>query len=182
VKRESPKPREEAFVCMFYGRAGHLDEFCFRQKRTEMRGFEYDRNSYRDECFVFPPRSYSRALAHTSSRALPQFSHELNHRSYGFGSQVNRFVPRRFGYDRHPHHGDRFPHRPGFSTGASHTHFEPRHLDSPRFSHHGSRLTGSNGEVLKTIKTSSAHMVKYWIPNIYLTKPSTKPSTFSRPM
>jgi hypothetical protein len=30
VKRESPKPREEAFVCMFCGRAGHLDEFCFR--------------------------------------------------------------------------------------------------------------------------------------------------------
>jgi hypothetical protein len=29
VKRESPNPREEAFVCMFYGRAGHLDEFCF---------------------------------------------------------------------------------------------------------------------------------------------------------
>jgi hypothetical protein len=25
VKRESPKPREEVFVCMFYGRAGHLD-------------------------------------------------------------------------------------------------------------------------------------------------------------
>jgi hypothetical protein len=30
VKRESPKLREEAFVCMFCGRAGHLDEFCFR--------------------------------------------------------------------------------------------------------------------------------------------------------
>jgi hypothetical protein len=29
VKRESPKPRDEAFVCMFCGRAGHLDEFCF---------------------------------------------------------------------------------------------------------------------------------------------------------
>jgi hypothetical protein len=29
VKRESPKPREKAFVCMFCGRAGHLDEFCF---------------------------------------------------------------------------------------------------------------------------------------------------------
>jgi hypothetical protein len=27
VKRESPKSREEAFVCMFCGRAGHLDEF-----------------------------------------------------------------------------------------------------------------------------------------------------------
>jgi hypothetical protein len=29
VKRESSKPREEAFVCIFCGRAGHLDEFCF---------------------------------------------------------------------------------------------------------------------------------------------------------
>jgi hypothetical protein len=29
VKRESPKPREEAFVCMFCVHAGHLDEFCF---------------------------------------------------------------------------------------------------------------------------------------------------------
>jgi predicted nuclease with TOPRIM domain len=27
MKRESPKLREEAFVCMFCGRAGHLDEF-----------------------------------------------------------------------------------------------------------------------------------------------------------
>jgi hypothetical protein len=27
VKRESPKPSEEAFVCMFCGHAGHLDEF-----------------------------------------------------------------------------------------------------------------------------------------------------------
>jgi hypothetical protein len=30
ARKETPKPREEAFVCMFYGRAGHLDEFCFR--------------------------------------------------------------------------------------------------------------------------------------------------------
>jgi hypothetical protein len=29
VKRETPKPREAAFVCMFCDRAGHLDEFCF---------------------------------------------------------------------------------------------------------------------------------------------------------
>jgi hypothetical protein len=28
-RKENPKPREEAFVCMFCGRAGHLDEFCF---------------------------------------------------------------------------------------------------------------------------------------------------------
>jgi hypothetical protein len=27
VRKEIPKPREKAFVCMFCGRAGHLDEF-----------------------------------------------------------------------------------------------------------------------------------------------------------
>jgi hypothetical protein len=32
VRKETPKLREEAFVWMFYGRAGHLDEFCFRRK------------------------------------------------------------------------------------------------------------------------------------------------------
>jgi hypothetical protein len=30
------------------------------------------------------------------------------------------------------------------------------------------------------VKTSSGHMVKCWIPKIYLTKPSTEPSTLSR--
>jgi hypothetical protein len=30
ARKETTKPREEAFVCMFCGRAGHLDEFCFR--------------------------------------------------------------------------------------------------------------------------------------------------------
>jgi hypothetical protein len=32
------------------------------------------------------------------------------------------------------------------------------------------------------VKTSSGRMVKCWIPKIYLTNPSTKPSTFSHPM
>jgi hypothetical protein len=27
--RKETKPREEAFICMFFGRAGHLDGFCF---------------------------------------------------------------------------------------------------------------------------------------------------------
>jgi hypothetical protein len=44
VKRESPKPRQKAFVCMFCCRAGHLDEFCFYQKRIEKRHFRYARN------------------------------------------------------------------------------------------------------------------------------------------
>jgi hypothetical protein len=42
-------------------------------------------------------------------------------------------VPRRFGYDPHPHRGDRFPHRHGFPAGGSYTCFEPRHLDGPCF-------------------------------------------------
>jgi hypothetical protein len=29
VKKETSKPREEAFICMFCGCAGHLNEFCF---------------------------------------------------------------------------------------------------------------------------------------------------------
>jgi hypothetical protein len=29
ARKETPKPREEAFICIFYDRAGHLDEFCF---------------------------------------------------------------------------------------------------------------------------------------------------------
>jgi hypothetical protein len=168
VKRESPKSREKAFVCMFCGRAGHLDEFCFWLKRIERRRVEYARNSYRDEFIDFPPRSYSdvpsrvysRASPHTSSRAFPQFSYGPNHRSYGFGSRENLFVPRRFGYGPRPHRGDRFPHRPGFPTGGFHTRFGLRHLDGPRFPHRDSRPTHSNGDVQKIVKTSSSRMVK----------------------
>jgi hypothetical protein len=114
VKKETPKSREEASVCMFCGRAGHLDEFCFRRKRIEKMRFEYARNSYHDEFFDFLPCSYSRASPHTFSRALSRFSHGPNHCSYSFGLRENNFVPRRFGYDPHPHRGDRFPRRHGF--------------------------------------------------------------------
>jgi hypothetical protein len=101
VRKETPKSREEAFVCMFHGHAGHLDEFCFRRKRIERRYIEYARDSYRDEFIDFPPRSYSHvlprfysraspctfscALLHTSSGALSQFAHGPNNDSYGFG-------------------------------------------------------------------------------------------------
>jgi hypothetical protein len=37
ARKETTEPREEAFMCMFYGCASHLDEFCFRQKRIERR-------------------------------------------------------------------------------------------------------------------------------------------------
>jgi hypothetical protein len=30
ARKETPKPREESFICMFCGHVGHLDEFCFR--------------------------------------------------------------------------------------------------------------------------------------------------------
>jgi hypothetical protein len=94
VKKETPKLREETFVYIFYGRAGHLDEFCFRCKRIEKRCLDYAINSYHEEFIDFPPRSYSRvpprsysqASPHTSSRALSHFSHGTSHRSYDFGS------------------------------------------------------------------------------------------------
>jgi hypothetical protein len=190
ARKETPKPREEAFVCMFYGRAGHLDEFCFRWKRIERRRVEYARNSYRNEFLDLsphsysrvPPRSYSRASSHTFSHALPQFAHGLNHRSYGFGPRENRFEPRCFGYGLCPHRGDRFPCKPNFLAGGSFPHFESRHLDDPCFPRRGSHPTQPSGEVQRTVKTSSGHMVKYWISKIYLTNPGTESSTFSRPV
>jgi hypothetical protein len=188
--KETPKPREEVFVCMFYGCAGRLDEFCFRWKRMERRHVEYARDSYRDEFFDvlprsysrFSPRSYSRASPHAFPRALPQFAHGPNHHSYDFGPRKNRLEPRRFGYGPRPHRGDRFPRRPGFPAGGSFPHFESRHLDGPRFPRRGSRPTRQSGEVQRTVKTSSGRMVKYWIPKIYLTNLSTEPSTLSHPM
>jgi hypothetical protein len=152
VRKETPKLREEAFIYMFCGRAGHLEEFCFCRKRIQKMHFDYARNSYRDEFTDFPSHSYSRASSH--------FFHGPNHCSYGFGSRENNFVPRCFSYGPHAHHGDHFPHRPNFPAGRSYTHFKHRHLYSPCFPHHGSCPTGSNGEVLKTVKTSSGHMVK----------------------
>jgi hypothetical protein len=86
VMKDIRKSREEAFICMFCGRAGHLDEFYFRYKKIEKMCFEYSKNSYHDEFFYFSPRSYSRASPHASSCAFPQFSYGPNHRSYGFGS------------------------------------------------------------------------------------------------
>jgi hypothetical protein len=182
VRKETSKSREEAFVCMFCGRMGHLDEFCFWCKRIERRRFDYARNSYRDEFSDFSPRSFSHALPHTSCCALPQFAHGPNHRSYGFGSQENRFEPRRFSYSPRPHRGDHFLRRPIFPTRGSYTHLELRHLDGPHFPRRSSRPTQPSGEVQRIVKTSSGLMVKCWIPKIYLTNPSTESLTFSRPM
>jgi hypothetical protein len=91
-------------------------------------------------------------------------------------------VPIRFGYDPRPHHGNRFPRRPDFPTGRSHTHFQSRHLHGPRFPHRDSRPTRPSGEVQRIVKIYSAHMVKCWIPKMCLTNLNTEPSTPSRPM
>jgi hypothetical protein len=71
--------------------------------------------------------------------------------------------------------------RPGFPAGQSFTHLEPRHLDSSHFPDRGSCPTRPNGEVERIVKISSDRVVKCWIPKIYLTHPSTEPST-PRPM
>jgi hypothetical protein len=155
-------------VCMYCGRAGHLDEVCFRRKRIERRRVEYARDSYCDEFIDFSPHSYSHVPPHVYSRASPrtfscalsQFAHGPNHRSYGLGPRENRFKPRHFGYGPHPHRGDRFPCRPGFPAGGSFPHFEPRHLDGPRFPYHGLCPTRPSGEVQRIVKTSSDRMVK----------------------
>jgi hypothetical protein len=81
-------------------------------------------------------------------------------------------VSRHFGYDPHPYSGDRFPRRPGFPAGGSHTHLEPRHLEGPCLPCRGSHPSRPNGEVQMTVKTSSGRMVKCWIPKIYLTNPA----------
>jgi hypothetical protein len=190
TRKETPKPKEEPFVCIFCGRASHLDKFCFRRKRIETRRVEYARNSYRDEFIDFPPHSYSRipprlyscASPRTFSRALSHFSHETNHRSYCFISRENSFEPKCFGYNPRPHRGDHFPRRHGFPDGGSFPHLKSRHLDGPRFPCHGSRPTWPSGEVQRTVKTSSDRIVKCWIPKIYLTNPSTEPSTPARPV
>jgi hypothetical protein len=165
VNKETPKPRDEAFVCMFCGHVARLDEFCFNRKGIEKRSLDYARHSYHNEFTDFPPQSYSHAPPRTPSRAVSCFFHGPNYRSYGFGSRENSFVPKRFGYGPRPHHGDHFPLRHGFLPGGSYTNFESRHLDGPCFPYHGSCPTSSMVEVQKTVKTLSGCMVKCLIPN-----------------
>jgi hypothetical protein len=96
-------------------------------------------------------------------------------------------VPRCFGYNPCPHHGNRLPRRHGFSARGAYSHFESSHFDGPHFPRRGPRPTRSNGEVKRFVKTSLVvwlstslgSMVKCWIPTVFLTNPSTEPSTFS---
>jgi hypothetical protein len=78
LRKEALKPRDEAFIYIFYGHAGHLDELYFRHKRIEKIHFDDARNSCRNEFTDFLPRTYSRAPS--------RFFHRPNHHLYGFGS------------------------------------------------------------------------------------------------
>jgi hypothetical protein len=55
-------------------------------------------------------------------------------------------------------------------------------MDGPCFPCRGSCPTRPSGEVQRTVKTSSGHMVKCWILKTYHTNPSTELSTFSCPV
>jgi hypothetical protein len=92
-------------------------------------------------------------------------------------SAVLHFETRLFEYDPRSHRGDRSPRRPDFSTRGSHTHLETWHLDGSHFPHCVSRPTQPNGEMERIVKTSSDRMVTCKISKIYLTNPSTEPST-----
>jgi hypothetical protein len=79
VRKEIPKPREKAFVCMFCGCTGHLDEFCFQRKRIERRRVKDARDSYHDEFIDFLSRSYSHVPPHFYSCVSPRtFSRALS--------------------------------------------------------------------------------------------------------
>jgi hypothetical protein len=78
VKKNTPNPCEEVCIYKFYGRAGHLNEFCFWCNRMEKRRVDYPRNSYHDEFIDFS--------RHLSSHASSRFSHGPNHHSCSFGS------------------------------------------------------------------------------------------------
>jgi hypothetical protein len=198
ARKETPKPREEVFICMFCGRAGHLDEFCFQRKRIERRRVEYARDSYRDEFIDFMPHSYSHVLPRSYSRVSSPTFYVL--------CLTLLLVPCLSSLiDLTIAHMVLVHERTALSLDAlvtthvlvvvivSHIglvfllegyspHFESRHLDGPRFPRRGSRPTRPSGEVQRTVKTSSGRMVKCWIPKIYLTNPSTEPSTFSHPV
>jgi hypothetical protein len=64
VKKNTPNPSEKVYICMFCGRAAHLDEFCFRRKRMEKRCVDHARNSYHDEFINFSPHISSCAPSH----------------------------------------------------------------------------------------------------------------------
>jgi hypothetical protein len=88
-------------------------------------------------------------------------------------------VARHLAYSPRPYHGDHPPCRHGFPTRGAYSHFEPSCFDGPHFLHRGSRPTRSNGEMQRIVKTSSGHMIKCWIPKIFLTNPSARSHRYS---
>ena len=133
----------------------------------------------------FSPRFASRATLRPNHRSYgygpKENGHALprpNHRSYGYGPRENSFVSQRFGSDpRSLHRDDRYPRRHRYSSDGFYPRSESRRLDGPRFSLRGSRSSRLSDEVQTTVLTSSGRMVKCWISKVYLTNPSTKPST-----
>ena len=155
-----------------------------RRKRLERSQKEYLRDAYHED-LDFPPRFASRATPRPNRRSYGYRSIENghapprpNHRSYDYGPRENGFVSQRFGSDlRSLCHGDRYPCRHRYPSDGFYPHFESRRFDCPRFPHHGSHPSCSNGEVRRTVFTSSGRMVQCWIPKTFLTNPSARPST-----
>jgi hypothetical protein len=135
---------------------------------------DYARNLYHDEFIDSSPQFSSHASSH--------FSHGPNHRSYGFASRESGLVPGHFGVDPRSHRGVRPLCRHGFPARGVYSHLESSRFDGPHFPRRGSRPTRLNGEAQRIVKTSSGHMVKCWIPKIFLTNPRSEPSTFSHSM
>ena len=167
-KAQSSMPKTKRdFICMFCGREGHLDDFCFRRKRIERRQMALTRNTRHDE-FEF-----------SSSRFASRASRGYGHPSYGYNSRESGYMPRLHGYDPRSHRGVRPMQRRGFPQESSYHHFGPRRFDGSRFPHRGNHPARPNGDVHRTVVTSSGQVLKCWIPKSLLTNPSTKPSTFS---
>jgi hypothetical protein len=91
-------------------------------------------------------------------------------------------VPGHFDVDPRSHCGVCPLRRYGFPARGVYSHFELSRFDGPCFPQCGSCPTRSNGESQRIVKTFSGRMVKCWIPKIFLTNPSTEPSTFSHSM
>ena len=152
---------------MFCGRAGRLDEFCFRCKRLERRQRKYLRDAYHED-LDFLPRFASRATLRPNHRSYGYGPKENgqdpprpNHRSYGYGPRENSFVSQRFGSD--PcllHRDDRYPRRHRYPSDGFYPRSESRRFDGPRFSRRGSHFPHLSDEVQTTVLTSSGRMVK----------------------
>ena len=168
---------------MFCGYAGHLDDFCFRCKRLERWQREYLRNAYHENIDFSPhfaPCATPRSNHHSDDYRPRENGHappRTNHHSYGYGLRENDFVSQCFSFDpRSLHHGDQYMCRHRYPSDGFYSHHEPRCFDRPCLPHCGSCSPRSSDDVHVATLTSSCCMVKCWIPKVYLTNPTTKPS------